>query len=455
MLALWRITMTIRDKELDRQIFILALPAIGEMLLHTLVWTADTAMVGRLTPADITGVSLGAQIMFTMSNIMGAVGVGATALVARNIGAKNKERAEYIAGLSLSLGIIIALVLGVLGIIFSTSIYKAIVDDTMVIKIGSQYTKIVFVGAFFLIPLIICSAVLRAAGNTVVPMISALAANTFNIVGDYVLIFGKFGFPALGAKGAAIATALAQAIGFFICLFYLIKGTNGIKIRRKNLFRFDKNSINSLLDLSIPAGMETFMNEGSRLLSSFWIAQLGTIAFAANSLAVAAESLSFMPGFGFAVAATTLVGQSLGAGDHERAQRIAKRCVFYASMLMGVVALAFYIFPFSIMGIFSNNRGTVDLAAICIRIGAFEQIPIAIGMVLSGALKGAGDTRGPFRISLVTNIVVRLPLVFAIVFLMKGHIGYVWAATAVQYTVEASLMIYRYRTGYWRMLEIR
>jgi putative MATE family efflux protein len=447
--------MTTKDKDLDKQIFTLALPAIAEMLLHTLVWTADTAMVGRLTPADISGVNLGAQIMFGISNIMGAVGVGATALVARNIGAKDNERAEYIAGLSLSLGFIIALFLGIMGMVFSKSIFNAIVDDPIVIDIGSQYTRIVFAGAFFLIPLIISNSILRAAGNTVVPMISALAANTLNIVGDYILIFGKFGFPALGAKGAAIATAAAQAIGFFICLYYLIKGTDLMKIRRKNMFRFHKDSLKSLVDLSIPAGMKIFMDEGSRLVSSFWIAQLGTVAFAANSLAVAAESISFMPGFGFAVAATTLVGQSLGAGEHEMALRIAKRCVFYASLLMGAVALMFFIFPISIMSIFSNNVETVDLAAICIKIAAFEQIPIAIGMVLSGVLKGAGDTKGPFKISLVTNFLVRLPLIFAIVFLMEGHIGYVWAATALQYVVEASLMIYRYKTGYWRILEIR
>lgn len=447
--------MTIWQKDYDREIFALALPAIAEMMLHTLVWTADTAMVGRLTPADISGVNLGAQIMFTVSNIMGAVGVGATALIARNIGSKNNERAEYIAGLSLSLGIIIAFILGILGIVFSTSIFAAIVDDPMVVEIGSQYTKIVFLGAFFLIPLIICSAILRAAGNTVIPMISALAANTFNIIGDYVLIFGKWGFPVLGAEGAAIATALAQAIGFIICFYYLAKGTNGIKIRRKNLFRYDKDSLESIVNLSIPAGMETFMNEGSRLISSFWIAQLGTVEFAANSIATAAESLSFMPGFGFAVAATTLVGQSLGAGEFEKAKKIAKRCAVYGSLLMGVVALAFFIFPFSIMRVFSNNFETVDLAAVCIKIAAFEQIPIALGMVFSGVLKGAGDTKGPFRISLVTNILVRLPLIFAVVFLIKGHIGYVWAATAAQYVVEASLMIYRYRTGYWQMLEIR
>ena len=447
--------MTTKDKDLDRQIFALALPAIAEMLLHTLVWTADTAMVGRLTPADISGVNLGTQMMFGISKIMGAIGVGATALVARNIGAKKYERAEYIAGLSLSLGFIIALVIGIAGIVLSQPLFNAIVDDPKVVEIGSQYTRIVFTGAFFLIPLTISSAILRAEGNTVVPMVSALVANTLNILGDYILIFGKFGFPAMGAKGAAIATAGAQAVGFIICFYYLIMGSNMIKIRKENMFVFRRESLESLVNLSIPAGMETLMNEGSRIVSSFWIAQLGTIAFAANSLAVAAESVSFMPGFGFAVAATTMVGHSLGAEEYDTALKIAKKCVFYACLFMGGVALVFFIFPKGVMRIFSNDVETVGLAAVCIKIAALEQIPIAIGMVLSGVLKGAGDTKGPFKVSLVTNFLVRLPLIFAIVFLIKGHIAYVWYATALQYIVEALLMFYRYRSDYWKTLEVR
>ena len=447
--------MALIDRKMDSRIFALALPAIAEMMAHTLVWTADTAMVGRLTAADIAGVNLGVQIMFTLGNVMGAIGIGATALVARNIGAKDNERAEYIAGLAISLGIIVALVLGTLGIVFARSIFTAIVKDPEVIRIGSSYSRIVFTGTFFVIPLIISSSILRAAGNTVVPMISAMVANAINIVGDYVLIFGKLGFPALGADGAAIATAASQAIGFFICFAFLVKGTNGIKLRRKNMFNFKKESLGTLINLSMPAGMETFMNEGSRLLSSFWIAQLGTIAFAANSLAVAAESLSFMPGNGFAVAAAASVGQSLGAGDRDTAERIAKRSVTYAALLMGAVGLAFFFFPYNIMRVFSTDLASVAEASKAIRIGAFEQVPIAIGMVMSGALKGAGDTKGPFRISLVTNFLFRLPLIFAIVFLINGNISYVWAATALQYGVEATLMVIRYSKGHWRRIDIR
>ncbi|MCK9218265.1 MAG: MATE family efflux transporter, partial [Firmicutes bacterium] len=117
------------EGNIDRQIFKLALPAIAEMLLHTLVWTVDTAMVGRLTPADMSGVNLGASMMFTIAHIVGAIGVGATALIARNIGAGDKERAEYIAGLSLSLGTILAFIIGVLGIIFTKPIFILIVED--------------------------------------------------------------------------------------------------------------------------------------------------------------------------------------------------------------------------------------------------------------------------------------------------------------------------------------
>ncbi len=441
--------------KLDRDIFKLAVPAIAEMLLHTLVWTVDTAMVGRLTPADMSGVNLGVSIMFTLAHIIGAIGVGATALIARNIGAKDIDRANYIAGLSLSLGTVLALILGVLGIISSNSIFLAIVKDPEVIKTGTIYTRIVFTGLFFLIPMMISNSIFRAAGNTVVPMVSALAANAFNIIGDYVLIFGKFGFPVLGAKGAAIATAGAQAVGLLICLYYFFRAKDIVKIKKKNLFKFHKESLKSLIDLSIPAGMAELMNEGSRLISSFWIAGLGTVAFAANSLATAAESISFMPGFGFAVAATTLVGQSLGAKDFNTAKKVAKKCVLFSCLLMGAVGLAFFIFPFYIMRAFSNEIDTVKLAAICIRIAAFEQLPIAVGMTLSGVLKGAGDTKGPYRISLITNFLVRLPLIFAIVFLIKGHIAYVWFATTIQYLVEAALMVYRYKTGDWLLLELK
>lgn len=442
------------DKDIRNQIFKLAIPAIMEMTLHTLVWTADTAMVGRLNPASISAVNLGAQIMFTMSTIFGALGVGAAAMVSRQIGARNQEKAETIAAQAIGLAFVISIIIGSTGILSAKTLFNIIVNDPEVITLGTSYLRIVYIGAFFLIPLQVANSVFRGAGNTVVPLISAAFANVFNIIGDYVLIFGKLGFPELGVNGAAIATGSAQILGAFITFFFLIRGKSGIKVSIKNIFKLNRKVVKNIVNLSVPATLETFMNEGSRLLSSFWIAQLGTIAFAAHSLATAAESISFMPGYGFAVAATTMMGQSLGAKNIKRAEISTKKSITYSSWLMGIVAISFLLIPFAIMRLFSNDIKTVELAAKCLRVGAIEQVPIAIGMTVSGALKGAGDTKGPFKISLITNLAVRLPLIFVIVFILKWNVVYVWWATAIQFIVEASLMVVRYKRGKWKSIKI-
>ena len=437
-------------KEVRRSILLLAIPAILEMMLHTLVWTADTAMIGRLGPASISAVNLGAQIVFTLGNILGGLGVGAVALVCRNIGAKNKIKAENIATQSIGIGVLVSLMIGVLGVSTSGLIFKNLVDDPEVITLGTEYLRILFVGGIFLIPLLITNSIIRGSGNAVVPLVSALVANVVNIVFDYLLIFGKFGFPDMGVKGAAIATAGAQMIGFLVTLTFLLRGNLNIKIRIRNIFKFNKDDIRNIFKLSVPATMEVGMNEGSRLISIFWIAQMGTLTFAGHSLATAAESISYMPGFGFALATTALVGQSLGAKNPEKAEFIVKKTRKYAVLMMGSIGLMFFIIPYPLMRLYSNDLESVGIAARCLRIGAFEQIPIAIAMVYSGALKGAGDTKGPFKIALATNLLVRLPLIFAVVFLIKGKVEYVWVATAIQYLVEAVLMKVRYEKGNWK-----
>ncbi|MFT9495638.1 MATE family efflux transporter [Anaerosolibacter sp.] len=446
--------MDVNTLAIRNNIFKLAGPAILEMTLHTLVWTVDTAMIGRLNPASISAVSLGAQMMFISMAIFGSIGIGATAMVARNVGAGDLERGRKVAAQALSMGIVISILLSSLGMIFSKEIFSFVVDDPQLISYGSVYLRYVLIGGFFLIPLGVSNAILRGAGNTMIPLKAALFANLFNIIGDYVLIFGKWGFPQLGVKGAAIATGLAQMLGAFISLYYLFSGKYGIKVNLKELFILDKEILSKLFRLSIPAAFEITMNDGSRLLSSFWIAKLGTVHFAANAVAVAAESISFMPGYGFAIAATTLMGQSLGAKDVDVAHKSTIKSMQYAVILMGIIAVIFLTIPRLIMSLFTSDHKTLLLATQCIRVGALEQIPIAIAMVISGALKGAGDTKGPFYISLATNLGIRLPLIFMIVFFWKLSIVYVWVATALQFTLEALLMTLRYRRGRWKTLEL-
>lgn len=439
---------------LNRQIMVLAGPAIMEMLMHTLVWTADTAMVGRLTAADIAAVNLGAHMMFTIATIFGALGTGATAMVARAIGADDHEKATHTASQAMGLSILMCVVIATMGMLMARPIFERLVSDQQVIDKGSEYMRIVYIGAYFLIPQMVGNAIIRGSGNTFVPLLSAVVANVFNIAADYVLIFGKLGFPAMGSRGAAIATGTAQILGACVTFYYLFRGNGSIRLSFRKLFCFEPSSVKSLVKLSIPAGLEVTMNEGSRLISSFWIAKLGTVAYAAHSLAVAGESVSFMPGYGFAVAAATLTGQRLGAGKLKAADESVRRCVWFAVLLMGSVGILFFVKPFEIMGLLSTSTEAVEMAGRSIRIGAFEQIPIAIAMVISGALKGAGDTQGPFRISLITNLCIRLPLIFLAVFIFRLPLTVVWMISVTQYIVEALLMTHRYRKGKWKTIKV-
>jgi multidrug resistance protein, MATE family len=439
---------------LNKQIMLLAGPAIMEMLMHTLVWTADTAMVGRLTPADIAGVNLGASMMFTIAAVFGALGTGATAMVARYVGAKDIKKAQQTASQAVGISVMLGLIIATGGILLARPIFMRLVSDPQVISLGTQYTRFVYIGAYFLIPQMVGNAIIRGTGNTFIPFLSAAVANIFNIVADYVLIFGKLGFPAMGSQGAGIATGTAQILGAAVTFYYLFRGSGIIRLSFRRLFSFEKESVKSLIRLSVPAGLEVTMNEGSRLLSSFWIAQLGTVAYAAHSVAVAGESLSFMPGYGFAVAAATLVGQRLGAGKPDEAEKSTKRSVLLGGLLMGTVGVMFFTIPDRIMALFSTDQDTVYWAARSLRIGAFEQVPIAIAMIISGALKGAGDTDGPFRISLITNLCIRLPLIFLAVFVLKLPLTVVWMISVTQYVVEAMLMTHRYKKGKWKTIKV-
>ncbi|TYP57577.1 MATE family efflux transporter [Thermosediminibacter litoriperuensis] len=439
---------------LRRQIMSLAWPAILEMISGTIVWTVDTAMIGRLSAGALSAVGLGGQLAFTVTFVFGALGVGTSAMVARYIGAGENERAGYIAGQAVLVSLILGAILGLLCNLGAVSIFRTITRDPLVASLGADYLKIVAVGVAFMVPTLVMNSALRGAGNTAIPMISAAMGNILNIIGDYALIFGNLGFPRLEVKGAAIATAFAQIAAAAVTFGYVTSGFGCIKLDIKKLSRIDLKLMGRIISLSVPASMEELSYSASRLISSIWINRLGTAAFAAHQVAVTAESMSFMPGYGFSVAASTVVGQSLGAKDEKAAETAAWEATRLSVMLMSAVGAAFFLVPGRITGLFTNIPEVGDLAARCLRIGAFEQATIAVAMTLSGALRGAGDTKSPFGVTLVTLWLVRLPLIFTVVFVLKAGLEYVWAATVIQYFIEALLMVYRFKKGYWKRIKM-
>ncbi len=444
----------IPNRERTKTILTLAAPVILEMILGMVVWIADTAMVGRLDAEALSAVGLGGQIFFSSVNVFASIGVGAAAIVARHIGAKNLERSSEAASHAFQIGLGLGIILFICSYFLFGNFFVLANAEEAVVALGSEYLKIISIAGIFMVPGSISSAMLRATGDTKTPMIGAIITNVINLIGDYVLIFGKWGFPRLEVAGAAIATAIGQILGFSYIMLTLFRGKGKIQYRPGKMTVGENQDLKQIWRFSFPALINELMISGGRLIYSFMVIGLGTLSFAANQIAVTAESLSFMPNFGFAVAATTLVGQNLGAGDREVAEEYGWASANLAAIVMGVTAIVFLFFPKVMAGLFTDEADVIELAGKCIRIGALEQIPMAYSMVLSGALKGAGDTKGPMYITIGSNWLYRLPASFLAIYILKLPVTYLWYVTAIQYVIETIFFAHRFKKGKWASIHI-
>lgn len=439
-----------------RRIFALAWPAICEMMLYMLLDFVDVAFVGRLGARALAAVGLGAQIYFAILFIFSALSTGATALVARAIGAGDERRAAEVAGRALLLAFGVGVGVTILSCFFSEEMLLLFPFEPAVRKLAAVYIEAAGVSAVFSMVLFVSSGIFRGAGMTKVPMLVAAITNVVHIGADYVLIFGKFGFPALGVMGAGLANSLAQAFGCLVMLAILVSGVTPLRIRFADVLNGREGwpLTAKLIALSVPAGIEEGLMDVGRIIGSYMLAGLGTVPYAAHQVASTAESLSFMPGYGFAVAATTLVGQSLGAKNPRQARQNGWETAKLAVFVMCGIALVFLFLPTWIVGLFTRDRRVAEIASLCLRIAAFEQPTIAVDTVLAGALRGAGDTRTPMLIATLSTWGVRIPLFYLSVHVFSYGLPAIWVITVFDWLVRALLVTYVFWRGKWQKLQL-
>lgn len=437
------------NKKAIKDVLKLALPAVGEMILYMLIWVLDTMMVGRYGgKLTVTAVGLSSEIIYTFVNIFITVGiaVGVTSLVARRVGAKEYKEAEEYATLGLAVAFLISLVLSSIFFVFSEQILTYAKADKDVVYLGVRYMKICSVGIFFSMLMTTLNGVIRGYGNTKTPLIASFIINLINLSLDYVLIFGNLGFPELGVKGAAIATSTANFMGFLFIAVFTIKKSE-LKPRLKYIKELSLDKLKVLLKLSIPAGLQEGAFSICRLINSFMIILLGNVAFSANQITTTIESLSFMPGWGFAIAATTLVGHKVGEKNYKKAKEYANTCVFLGAGIMAICGALFLLFPDFLINLFikESENEVIRLGALCLMIASLEQIPMAVSMIIGGALKGSGDTKNPFMVSVISNWFIRLPLIYYFILIRKSPVTYVWGITGIQWLFDAVLIYIIYR----------
>lgn len=438
---------------LSARIFGIAWPAVLEMALYMLIGVADVAFVGHLGATHLAAVSLGAEVFFGIVLTLTSLGVGATVLAAQYTGAQNREEVDRLAAQVLILAFSLGILTAVAGWLLSPVIVSFFAVEEAVAVIAVQYLRATFAAAPMALCLYMGNGIFRGNGHTWVPMLIALMINICNILGSYTLVFGKFGFPQLGGLGAGLAASLAHILGFSLMLAALISGRWGVRLNVRELVRARRRVITQIIRLGIPAGMEELFRNASLVASSLIIVHLGTQAFASHQIALTVESLSYMPGYGMAIAATAIVGQSLGARKPGMARRGAYKSFQFAVLIMGLAALVFYFLPEILAGLFTNDKSLAATAGFLIRIAAFEQIAIAAEMVFAGALRGTGDTKSPMLVAFVGTWFFRIPLLWIMVKHLHLELYQVWYLFVADWCLRAIVLFILLRRVKWAELE--
>lgn len=417
-------------------------------------------MVGHLGAAAITAVGLSMQPLWLVHGFFMGLGAGTTALIARFTGARQAAEADRVAHQSFLLGTALALLFAVLTLPFARPIVALMGAEAEVVELGALYLQYLIPGLVLMMIFTVLAACLRGAGDTRTPMWVNLGVNLFNVGLAYVLIYGRLGFPAMGVAGAGLAATISRSLGTLALLVIMFTGRTVIRLTPSAptagwaYFRLDWPVAARIFRIGMPAAAERLVNSIGMLLYTRVVASLGTVAFAAHTLALNVESLSYMPGIGFSVAATTLVGQSLGAGRPDRAESSGWECNRLGMWVMGLVGLVFLLFPAALLGLFTTDAAVIAAGIVALRVVAFMQIPEAIGFVLSGALRGAGDTRSVLYITAAGVWVVRLGAALVLVYLLDLGLLGAWLAMALDWVFRSAYLVARFRAGGWKEIQV-
>ncbi len=428
----------------QRRVLGLATPIIGENLLQTLVGAVDTFMVARLGAAAVAGVGTGFELVFFIISILSAIDIGATVLVSQAIGAGEQRRANHLARQAIVWGLLLAIPVSI-GMFFAApTIIGLFGTEPDVAAAATTYLQVIAATSVALFLSFVCGAVLRGAGDSRTPLAAAVLANIVNVIVAYVLIFGHFGLPALGVAGSALGAASGRALGAAYMLLMMARGHRAISLYGSWGWVPQFTIARQLLTLGVPAALEQVLAAGAFTTLIAVVALIGTEALAAQQITFTALSLAFLPAFGFSIAATALVGQSIGArvpSDARTASRIALR---WALVWMGIGGVLAFVFSERVMGIFS-----ADPVVIAAGSGALRALSIALPFwslwfVSSGSLRGSGDTRTPLLIG-ASTMWLSVLIAWVAVRWFGGGLGMVWLAFVVTTAPASILMWWAYR----------
>ena len=443
-------------RQLLRDVVIIAWPSLVELILTQLTSMADQVMVGRLPGnAGIVGLSavgLAMQPKFLLMTMIMSLNVGATAVIARYRGQQNQEKAQQAFRQTLLLNLLVGVIFMGLGMIFAPQLIRFMSGDAIgpeTFQAGVDYLRIQMYGFLPLAMTFTITAALRGIGDSRTPMIYNTIANMVNLVFNYCLIYGKFGLPALGVIGASWATIIGQTVAFLVAMVTVLGGNHYMHFNVRHLFRFDRQLMGNVVSIGVPAMIEQLFMRAGVIIFTRAVAGLGDTLYATHQICMSVQSLSFMMGQAFAASTTTLMGQSLGKRRQDMAiiyMQKTRSLGFWVSVVLAAVIIAF---NRQIVGFYNSNEAVIQAGSGILVLIALSQPIQASQFIVSGGLRGAGDTKYTAFVIMITTLGVRSVLAVLFVTILDWGLWGAWIALMADQVLRTVLMVARYNTGKW------
>lgn len=439
--------------KLGRAVFLLAVPMILELIMESTFAVVDIFFVGKLGASAVATVGLTETYLFLLYSIGMGLSMAVTAIVARRIGEKEKEKAGITAVQAIMLAILVSVPFAVAGIFFAKDLLALMGGDEWVIEHGYRYTQWMLGGNAVIMLLFIINSVFRGAGDAAIAMRVLWIANGINIILDPVLIFGLGPFPELGIEGAAIATNIGRGTGVLVQLYLLFRGGKHIRVL-KSYLKPQWDIVINILRTSIGGIGQMIVAMTSWIFIMRIISEFGSEAIAGATIAIRIMMFTMMPAWGMSNAVATLVGQNLGAQKPDRAERSVWITGFWNMLFLICVAVVYFFHSETLVGIFTDEAGVIEIGGMWLKIVSYSYFVYAWWMVATQAFNGAGDTMTPTKINLVFFWLIQIPLSYFMSKILGMDVEGVFWAIFISETSVGLFTLWLFTKGKWKSVQV-
>lgn len=437
-----------------RAIWIMSWPLLLTTIANSMVSLTDVFVAGKLGSSTQAAVGLAEHVLFIFMISIMSIGVGTTALVSRAFGAANREEMLNAAGQSLTLSVLTGIVMTVLALLAANFVLPYFASSPEVAQSGRSYLAAY---AFVLLPFsvsMIANSAFRAIGDSKTTLAIVVTATTLNILGDFATVIYNFPVAGLGIKGMAYAGLLGSTVGALLAFICLRRSP--LKESLSKLLPIHKDILARVLRIGVPSALGRLGWSLSVFVVFFILIKCpdSTNALASWTIGMRVESLVFMPLMALSLSVASIVGQNLGAREIERAYSAGWRVTGIGVWMMTAAALILFFFAPSIARALTSESGAIDYTTHYLRINCLGEPFLALGMVLTGALQGAGDSKGPMWFTLICNWLIRIPVAWLLALTFKLGPDGVWWSMTLSIVIQGILMVMRYRARKWIQIKV-